>query len=76
EVDRQLENLGVPVANTLVHVDEVTKSLGETAEALSRTADLTKSAVSPAIVNVGAAVTGITAGLRRLVTGKDSITRE
>ena len=29
EVDRQLENLGVPVANTLVHVDEVTKSLGK-----------------------------------------------
>lgn len=70
EVDRQLESISGPVRNTLSHVDGVTKSLEDTAGTLSRTADLTKSAVVPAIVNVGAAIGGVTAGLRRLVTGK------
>jgi uncharacterized protein YoxC len=74
EVDRQLENIGTPMTNTLTHVDEVTKSLEDTAGALSRTADLTRSAVSPALVNLGATLSGVTAGLRRLVTGKDSTT--
>ena len=75
-VDRQLENIGTPVTSTLTHVDEVTKSLGDAADALSRTADLTRSAVVPAIVNVGATLGGVTAGLRRLVTGKDRNVRE
>jgi uncharacterized protein YoxC len=70
-VDRQLESIGTPVQSTLSHVNGVTKSLEDTAGTLSRTADLTKSAVVPAIVNVGATLGGITAGLRRLVTGKD-----
>jgi uncharacterized protein YoxC len=75
-VDRQLENIGAPVTKTLAHVDEVTKSLEETAGTLSHTADLTKSAVVPAIVNIGATLGGVTAGLRRLVTGKDRKARE
>ena len=75
-VDRQLENIGPPVANTLVHVDEVTNSLGEAVGAVSRTVDLAKSAVVPSIVNVGAALGGVTACLRRLVTGKDRKARE
>lgn len=75
-VDRQLENIGTPVTSTLAHVDQVTKSLEDTAGALSRTADLTRSAVVPAVVNVGATLAGITAGLRRLVTGKDRTSRE
>ena len=70
-VDRQLENLGPPVTSTLAHVDRVTKSLEETAGTLSRTADLTKSAIAPSIVNFGATLSGVTAGLRRLITGKD-----
>jgi len=70
EVDKQLENVGTPVSNTLAHVDEVTRSIEETVGTLSRTADLTKSAVTPAIINIGAAIGGISAGLRRLVTGK------
>jgi uncharacterized protein YoxC len=74
EVDRQLENIGPPMTNTLTHVDTVTRSLEETAGTLSRTADLTRSAVSPALVNLGATLSGVTAGLRRLVTGKDSKT--
>ena len=69
-MDKQLENIGTPVSNTLAHIDEVTKSIEETVGTLSRTADLTKSAVTPAIINVGAAIGGISAGLRRLVTGK------
>jgi uncharacterized protein YoxC len=70
-VDRQLENIGMPVTNTLAHVGGVTKSLEATAGSISQTADLTKSALVPAIVNIGATLGGVTAGLRRLVTGKD-----
>lgn len=70
-VDRQLESIGTPVTSTLGHVEQVTKSLEDTAGALSRTADLTRSAIVPSIVNVGATLSGITAGLRRLVTGID-----
>jgi uncharacterized protein YoxC len=85
-VDRQLELLGEPVAKTLGHVDGIAGSadravarLGGVADALegvagsvSQTAALAKDAVSPAIVNVGATITGISSGLRRLVTGKNS----
>ena len=72
EVDRQLAGIGAPVTSTLSRVDELTKSLEQTAGSVSRTVDLTRSAVVPGIVNVGAAIAGVTAGLRRLVTGKDS----
>jgi len=72
EVDRQLAGIGAPVTSTLSRVDELTKSLEQTAGSVSRTVDLTRSAVVPCIVNVGAAIAGVTAGLRRLVTGKDS----
>jgi hypothetical protein len=75
-VDRQLENIGTPVTSTLAHVDQVTRSLEDTAGTLSRTADLTKSAFVPAIVNIGATLGGVTAGLRRLVTGKDRRAKE
>ena len=85
-VDRQLESLGAPVAQTLGHVDGiadtadqtlaklggVVKSLEDVAGSVSQTAALTKNALSPAIVNVGATITGVSAGLRRLVTGKKS----
>jgi len=76
EVDRQLETVATPLRDALAHVDGVTKSLQDTAGTLSSTADLTKSAVVPAIVNLGATLGGVTAGLRRLVTGKDRQTRE
>ncbi len=85
-VDRQLENLGPPVAKTLTHVDGIANtadqtlarlggvvgSLEDVANNVSETATLAKNALTPAIVNVGAAVTGVSAGLRRLVTGKKS----
>jgi uncharacterized protein YoxC len=75
-VDRQLENIGTPVTSTLAHVDQATRSLEDAAGAISRTAELTKSAILPAIVNVGATLGGVTAGLRRLVTGIDRKAKE
>lgn len=85
-VDRQLDNLGEPVAKTLGHVDGiaetadqtvarlsgVVKSLEDVAGSVAQTASLAKNALTPAIVNVGTTVTGISSGLRRLVTGKSS----
>ncbi|GAC1505243.1 MAG: hypothetical protein NVS1B14_10820 [Vulcanimicrobiaceae bacterium] len=44
----------------------------EGAGAAASTAALTKDAVSPALVNVGAALSGVTAGLRRFVGGAQS----
>jgi uncharacterized protein YoxC len=75
-VDRQLENVGPSMSSTLAHADGLTKSLESAADTLSKTADLTKSAVAPSIINIGAMLGGVTAGLRRFVTGKDLTTRE
>lgn len=83
-VDAQLTSLGTPVGEMLTHVGGISETaektiarLGGIADALenvagtlSQTATLAKDAVSPAMVNVGATLTGISAGLRRLVTGK------
>jgi uncharacterized protein YoxC len=86
EVDRQIVGLGAPVAETLNHVESIAGTAEETLEKLgkavasiegvactvSSTTTLTKDAIAPAIVNLGATLTGLSAGLRRLVTGKDS----
>jgi uncharacterized protein YoxC len=83
-VDRQLEELSTPVNSTLTHVDSLTESTGrmveqvggatrsleKAAERVSQTATLTRDALAPTIVNVGAVATGVSAGLRRLVSGK------
>jgi uncharacterized protein YoxC len=85
-VDRQLDSLGEPVAKTLGHVDGiagtadqtlarlggVVKSLEDVASSVSQTARLAKNALTPAIVNLGTTVAGISTGLRRLVTGKNA----
>jgi uncharacterized protein YoxC len=85
-VDRQLENLGEPVAKTLGHVEGIAGTADQTlarvgvavgslenaASSVSQAAALARGALSPAIVNVGATLSGVTAGLRRLVTGKKS----
>jgi ABC-type transporter Mla subunit MlaD len=82
-VDEQLAALGRPVSETLAHVggiadtadqtiarlSGVVGSLEQVAGSLSKTAKLTNDALSPAIVNVGATIGGISAGLRRLVRG-------
>jgi len=85
EVDRQLVTLSAPVAQTLSHVGgiadtadvtiarlgAVVGTLETVAAGVAKTSHLANDAVAPAIVNVGAALTGITAGLRRFVTGKN-----
>lgn len=84
ELDRQIAGVGVPVTQVLSHVSGiadtadatvarlggVVKSLEDVAGSVSSTAKLTQDAVSPALVNVGAALSGVTAGLRRLVNGQ------
>ncbi|MBV8602033.1 MAG: hypothetical protein JO359_10765 [Candidatus Eremiobacteraeota bacterium] len=83
EVDRQLAALGAPVAKTLDHVngiantaDETLARVGgvvETLETVSSSAakgvGFVGSALQPSVVNLGATLTGITAGVRRLVRG-------
>ncbi|MFY9664555.1 MAG: hypothetical protein WAL67_07395 [Candidatus Cybelea sp.] len=76
QVVDEIDQIREPVINTLEQVDKLVKSAQSTADSVSQTADLTKSAVVPAIVNIGATVGGVTAGLRRLVSGKDRNDRE
>ncbi len=82
-VDEQIAALGKPVSETLTHVggiadtadrtlarlSGVVGALEQIAASLSNTAKLTHDALSPAIVNVGATIGGISAGLRRLIRG-------
>jgi len=84
EVDRQIGSLGAPVAATLTHVNGIADTADTTiarlggvltqvenvAERVGQTANLATSAVSPSLVNLGATLTGVTAGLRRLVNGR------
>jgi hypothetical protein len=84
EVDRQIAALSAPVVETLGHVGGITDSadtavarlgavvntLESVAGSVGGTAKLASEAVAPALVNVGATLTGISAGLRRLVTGR------
>jgi uncharacterized protein YoxC len=83
-VDVQIQIMGGPVAQTLDHVEGIANTADQTlarlhgvagslerlAASLTNVADLSKEAVSPAIVNVGATIAGISAGLRRIVTGR------
>jgi len=84
EVDRQIAAVSVPVVRTLDSVGGIADTADSTvarlgavvgtlegvAGGVGRTSKLASDAVSPALVNLGAALAGITAGLRRLVTGK------
>ena len=84
-VDAQLTALGTPVSKTLGHVggiadtaDQTVARLGNVAsmleriaESLGRTVTLAQEAITPAIVNTGATLGGISAGLRRLVLGRE-----
>jgi uncharacterized protein YoxC len=81
EVDRQIGALSAPVVETLGHVggiadsaDAAVAKLGTLVGALEvvaggveSTAKLATDAVAPAVVNLGAILAGLTAGLRRLV---------
>lgn len=84
EVDRSIGLVSVPVAATLAHVGgiadtadvtvarlgAVVGSLEGVAGGVGRTAELANDALAPALVNLGATLTGLTAGLRNLVTGR------
>ena len=84
EVDRQIAALSAPVAETLSHVggiadtadatvarlSGVVGSLETVASSVVKTSDLANRAVAPAIVNVGATLAGVTAGIRRLLAGR------
>jgi len=90
EVDRQIAALSAPVAETLGHVGGIADSadavvarlagvvalLETIAGAAGKTTSLAGEALRPVIVNVGATLTGVTAGLRRLVNGKRGDTNE
>lgn len=84
EIDVQIAALSKPVTETLEHVGGIADTADATVARLGTvvgtletvaggvgdTAKLASDAVAPAIVNVGAALTGVTAGLRRFVTGR------
>lgn len=84
EVDRQIAALSGPLVETLGHVGGIADTADTTvgrlgaavgaletvANAAGKTARLASDAVAPALVNVGATLTGVTAGLRRLVNGR------
>ena len=84
EVDRQISAISVPVIATLGHVGGIADTADATvarlgavvgtlegvAGTVGNTAKLATEAVTPGLVNLGATVTGVTAGLRRLVTGR------
>jgi hypothetical protein len=84
EIDRQIAAVSAPVVETLGHVGGIADTADATvarlgavvgtlegvAGGVGRTSKLASDAVAPALVNLGAALAGITAGLRRLVTGR------
>lgn len=85
-IDGQIENLGRPIGETLDHVGGIADTADQTlarlrgvvgslegiAASVSDTADQIKGALAPAIVNIGATISGVSAGLRRIVTGRTS----
>ena len=85
-LDGQIETLGKPIGETLDHVGGIADTADQTlarlrgvvgslegvADSVSETADLVKGALAPAIVSAGATIAGVSAGLRRFVTGRTS----
>ena len=84
EVDRQIAALSGPVVETLGHVGGIADTADTTvarlgavvgtlegvAERVGSTAKLASDAVAPALVNIGATLAGVTAGLKRLTGGR------
>ena len=83
-IDTEIAALSKPVAETLRHVGGIADTadatiarlggvvgrLEDVAGGVGGTAKLATHAVAPAIVNAGAALTGVSAALRRLVSGR------
>jgi hypothetical protein len=79
EVDRQIAALSPPIAQTLSHIGGISdtadvtlaklvgvvESLETVAANVTKTSTLAQEAIAPSLVNVGATLTGVTAGLRR-----------
>lgn len=90
EVDKQLGYVAAPVAAALSHIGGIADTADATiarlggvvgqletvAGSVSKTAVVASEAITPSIVNVGAALAGVTAGLRRLTRGKNGGVRE
>jgi uncharacterized protein YoxC len=84
EVDRQVAALSAPVTETLSHLGGIADTADSTiarlgalvgtletvAAGVAKTSVLASDAVNPAIIHVGATLTGVTAGIRRFVNGK------
>jgi uncharacterized protein YoxC len=84
EVDQQIAALSTPVVKTLDHIGGIADTADATvarlgavvgtletvAAGVGKTARLGSDALAPALVNVGATLTGVSAGLRKLVTGR------
>ena len=84
EVDRQVAALSAPVVETLGHVGgiadtadvtiarlgAVVGTLETVAGGVVKTSGLASDAVNPALINIGATLTGLTAGIRHFVYGK------
>lgn len=82
-VDRQVNQIGVPVTKTLERVSGIAATADDTltrasravsalervSSALAGGVELVGSALRPPVVNVASTLNGITAGLRRLVRG-------
>ena len=59
------------LASTIARLGGIVGNLETVADGVTKTTSLATNAVSPALVNLGAVLTGITAGLRRLVAGRN-----
>ncbi len=84
-LDRQVNQLGVPVAKTLDRLSGIAATADDTlaratravaglervSAALASGVELLGSALRRPVVNVAATLSGVTAGLRRLVRGED-----
>jgi uncharacterized protein YoxC len=85
EIDRQIATMGVPLSKTLDRVSGIAATADETlarasgvvgqlervAAGVAKGTAFVGTALEPAVVNVGSTLTGITAGVRRLVRGGD-----
>lgn len=81
EVDRQVAALSAPVIHTLGHVDGIANTADATlarlggavgqletvANGAGRASNLLVDALTPGIINLGTTLTGVTAGVRRLI---------
>lgn len=70
--DKQLDSLNAPVGRTLDHVGGIADTADQTLARLRGVVDAVEGTLTPSIDNLGAVLVGITAGLRRIVTGRTS----